>query len=702
MNGYALVPLLSVVAYAVLLGFALRQTRRRERNAFALYLTAAAAWSSVSFLLHLDYPSLLSYTLPVSRVLLVVFMWMSVTYYFFVRVFVQRRPGLGVYLGVVGVSLVAALAGAGVLPRDAYATGGIVFMDGGPFFLLLAAMSLALGGAAAVLLLQHRREVTTPSARTRANYLLVGLVVLALGGLSNFSESLMKYPIDHVSNLANAALISYAIQRYRLLDIRFVLRRGLAYSSLTVIVTALYLLALFLVQNLLQVSVGYPSLLFASGLALVIAVLFTPLRYIAQERVDRIMFRNLYGYRQILKDFSRGIANTLDLSQLARSMIDPVMGAMKARWVALLLPQPVSGDFRAQFSHHQDSEEPSNELSLRRDNPLIKWLTREGQVLRSEMLQVVPEARGLWQAEQDGIRAQGVELLCPILSQGKLTGILALGPKETEAPYNDEEIELLMTMANGATVALDNARMLAELRQQQSRHEKLLVRAVTAQEEERGRVAVELHDTVAQWLVRASYEVQTASALLPAEGEAARIRGDLASIENTIDACIKELRRVLAGLRPPALEELGLGHAISQDLKALEAEGVVSHLEVVGVPSRLPATVEIAAYRIIQEALNNLRKHARASQVQVWLRFQDKELNIEIADNGQGFDVARTLDSAVSVGSMGLLGMQERASWLGGTVKMYSRPGAGTRLEIRLPASPPQETPEEVAWHPSA
>lgn len=701
MNAYALVPLLSVVAYAVLLVFALSQPRRRERRAFALFLTAAGLWSSVSLLLHLDYPSLLGYTLPLSRVLLVVFMWMSVTYYLFVRVFVQRQPGPGVYLGVAGVALVAALAGAGVLPRDAYAAGGVLFMDVGPFFLLLAAMSLALGGAAAVHLLQHRRQLTTPSARTRVNYLLIGLVVLALGGLSNFSESMMKYPIDHVSNLANAAIISYAIQRHRLMEIRFVIRRGLAYSSLTVAVTALYLLAVFLVQNLLRVSVGNPSLLFASGLALVIAVLFTPLRYMAQERVDRIMFRSLYGYRQILRDFSRGIANTLDLSQLARSMIDPIADAMKARWVALLLPQPVSGDFRAQFSHHHDDEE-HGELTLRRDNPLINWLTREGQVLRADMLNVLPEARSLWQTEQDDLRAQGVELLCPILSQGNLTGILALGPKEADEPYNDEEIELLMTMANGATVALDNARMLAELRQQQSRHEKLLVRAITAQEEERNRVAMELHDSVAQWLVRASYQVQTASALLPGNGEATKLQEDLASIEDTIDACIKELRRVLAGLRPPALEELGLGHAVSQDLKALETEGMVSHLEVVGEPRRLPPTVEIAAYRIIQEALNNLRKHAQASQVQVWLRFQDKELKIEIADNGRGFDVARTLDNAVSAGNMGLLGMRERASWLGGTVKMHSQPGVGTRLEILLPATPPQEAAEEVVWHPSA
>ncbi len=293
MNGYALVPLLSVVAYTVLLVFALSQPRRRERRAFALYLTAAGVWSSVSLLLHLDFPFLLSYTLPLTKVLLVVVMWMTVTYYFFVRVFVQRQPGPGVYLGVAGVLLVAVLAGVGVLPRDSYAAGGVLFMDAGPFFLLLAAMAMALAVASAVLLIQYRRELTTPSARTRVNYLLIGLVVLVMGSLSNFSEFMMKYPIDHVSNLANAAIISYAVRRYRLLDIRFVLRRGLAYSSLTVIVTALYLLALFLIQNLLQVRVGYPSLLFAAGLALVIAVLFTPLRYIAQERVDRIVFRNI-------------------------------------------------------------------------------------------------------------------------------------------------------------------------------------------------------------------------------------------------------------------------------------------------------------------------------------------------------------------------------------------------------------------------
>jgi len=365
------------------------------------------------------------------------------------------------------------------------------------------------------------------------------------------------------------------------------------------------------------------------------------------------------------------------------------MSIMQPRWAALLLPEPESGDLRAQFVYTDPQGEPAGEeLRLRRDNPLVAWL-HQGQPLRWELRDTVPQGKGLWQEEQEALARHHIALLCPIVHRGHLTGILALGTKRSGAPYTDEEVELLLTMASGAAMALENARMVDTVRQNQQRAEQLLAQVVAAEEEERKRIAAELHDGVAQWLVRALYQAQLCQALL-ARRNGAAVSAELTQIERDIDGSLKELRRVLAGLRPPALEELGLTPALERALDSLEAEGVSCNFTMEGTPVRLSPTVEIAVYRIVQEALNNVRKHARASQVTLRLGFQPQALHIEVADNGRGFDVPRTLQGAISLKHLGLLGIKQRVEWLGGTFKLESGEVAGTRLAVSIPISAPR------------
>ena len=151
---------------------------------------------------------------------------------------------------------------------------------------------------------------------------------------------------------------------------------------------------------------------------------------------------------------------------------------------------------------------------------------------------------------------------------------------------------------------------------------------MAAQEQERERVAAELHDGVAQWLVRASYQAQICKALL-GQHNGADVDAALTAVEGTVDESLKELRRVPAGLRPPTLDELGLTHALRQAVEGLQADGVNSHFETQGTAVRLQPSVEIAAYLIVQEALNNVRKHAGASQVTLRVDFWAENLRIE-------------------------------------------------------------------------
>ena len=156
----------------------------------------------------------------------------------------------------------------------------------------------------------------------------------------------------------------------------------------------------------------------------------------------------------------------------------------------------------------------------------------------------------------------------------------------------------------------------------------------------------------------------------------------LRALENTITRNIKEL---LVGLRPPPLNELGLANALRQSLEELENYGIECKFSQTGIPWRLPASIEITVFRVVQEAISNIRKHAKATRVNLRLKFQEDKLLVDISDNGQGFNLSRTLDSAILVGHLGLLGMRKIVEMLGGDIKIKTSEGKGTTITLDLP-----------------
>jgi two-component system sensor histidine kinase DegS len=144
---------------------------------------------------------------------------------------------------------------------------------------------------------------------------------------------------------------------------------------------------------------------------------------------------------------------------------------------------------------------------------------------------------------------------------------------------------------------------------------------------------------------------------------------------------------VVVGLRPPALDELGLTNAIRKSLDDLEADGIAGEYNQAGEPCRLPSSVEIAVYRVVQESLMNIRKHAKATNVALNVEFNPHEMVLEICDNGKGFNLAQTLDSAISVGHLGLLGMKQRAEMLGGNMNIRTGEGTGTTISFNFPVN---------------
>jgi signal transduction histidine kinase len=686
MSVHAIIPLVSFLAYIPLIRMiVLRRPGARVHRVFALYLTTAMVWSFTSFIAHLDpYPA---HTPICVKLIITTCVWMTVTYYHFVRAYLNKPNGLGVSLGYVFLGVIAILVATQDFPRSAETSGGALHIEYGPLFYLLPAFLFPLTGMAAFSLVQRFRGLSDSLGRRTIVYLLIGMAVVVIGAGTNVISSLGVYPIDHIANLANALIIFYAVMRYQLLHIRIVVRRGLPYSVLTVLITAIYLLLLYTIQTSILEWPSYGSIAAAAGLALLFAMLFHPLVGLLQRAADRLIYGSTYDYRQTMLTFSDRMSNVLNLEELAENMLYPITKALSSRRVYLFLPEGEGGDFVARFVQ-PPVEGPDGGLRLGKDNPVLVWLARERKALHRETIDIAPMFKALWQSETEEIDALELALFCPIMRKGSLIGVVGLGRKFSDRPYSGEDVDLVTTMATEAAIVMENAMMLDNLKEQQEHVERLLAKTVLAQEEERRRIAVELHDSVAQWLVGASYRTQSCGVLLSGS-DSDMAQTELTEIENTIDRSLKEIRRVMLGLHPPALEELGLAHALRQLLEGLKPEGVAYHFETEGELARLPESSELAIYRVVQEALNNVRKHSGASAVVVRLRFDPETVLVEIHDNGSGFNLARTMRGAVSIGHMGLLGMKERAGMLGGTVKVKSRPGKGTGVTLTLPRATP-------------
>ncbi|MFC2034304.1 histidine kinase N-terminal 7TM domain-containing protein [Chloroflexota bacterium] len=683
MNLFILVPIICAAINSTLAVIALLKPTR-ARVIFALYLTAGAGWSFTSAMAHSGFDHETTYMW--AKLIGLTGTSMMVLYYHFVLRFTEKRPGKLLYIGYGSWLTITIFAILGYVQRDAYSIDGRLFIDYDNHigFYAVSIYSMFFMSTAIFHLIKHYHNSTDKITRNRTIYLLLGIACFALFGFTDLAPPLLRYPLDYVGGVLNGLIISYVIMKYQLLDIKIVARKGLVYSGLTIIITTTYLMLIVILQTVFHEWVGYTSLLIAGILALSVAIVFNPLRDFLQKRIDHIFYRQTYDYRQMLINFSNKISNVLDLDELADNILEPIVNNMHVNDVALLFPAIESGSFNTRFSLKTESEETPSKLKLYNDNPIVTWLANEGKVLRQEMIDVIPQFKGLWEVERVAIDALGVEMFCPIRSKGKLIGILALGQKQSDTSFSDEEADLLMAMANEAAVVVDNARMLDSLKSQQLQVEQLLAQVVLAQEEERNRISIDLHDGVAQWLVAASYRIQSFSHGLTGK-ESSETRDDLTNMESTINKSLKELRRVVIGLRPPALDELGLSHALMQSLEDLKVDGIECNFSQDGTLVRLPSSMEIAAYRVVQETLSNIRKHAKASKVELYLQFLENNLMVEIRDNGKGFDLSQTLGSAISVGHMGLLGMKQRAEMLGGDIRIKTREGKGTIITLTLP-----------------
>jgi len=275
----------------------------------------------------------------------------------------------------------------------------------------------------------------------------------------------------------------------------------------------------------------------------------------------------------------------------------------------------------------------------------------------------------------------------PLKIEQENIGVLAIGfPKPYE--WLPSERELLRAIADRSALAIERARITDALREREARIAELSAHLLRAQEEERKRISRELHDATGQQLM----VIRLYLGMLTSGKISDEVRGKVAETVNVVDQTIEGIRRIIARLSPLVLQELGLIAAIRKEAKDLgKRSGVRTRVAIPDSVGRFAPEVETTIYRVVQEALHNIAKHAKAKSASVQMTRVDDMVQLVIQDDGVGFG-----DRKPVVGrNFGLAGMRERIGMLGGSVQVVSGKNKGTRIEITIPVTSQGTTPSD-------
>ena len=269
----------------------------------------------------------------------------------------------------------------------------------------------------------------------------------------------------------------------------------------------------------------------------------------------------------------------------------------------------------------------------------------------------------------------------PLMLNGRVQGLLVvMGDTLAEA-----DVPAIEVFANQVSIALDTARALTEVRAAHERMRWLTQQIVLAQEEERKRIAQELHDALGQTLTAISFDLAAIDATLSPEQKAA-VAAALAEAQTLTDYLDERVGAMALDLRPAMLDDLGLAATLRWYVNNFIRRHTVDvTLETRGLETRLPPALETALYRVIQEALTNVSKHAHAAAIRIAVSRAGNNVTVSIEDNGEGFAPEEVAGREDAARGLGLLGMQERVAALGGAFIIHSEPGQGTRLHIEIP-----------------
>jgi signal transduction histidine kinase len=472
---------------------------------------------------------------------------------------------------------------------------------------------------------RYRRSYTQEQ-RQQTKWLIYGFgIVLTMGiTISAFTDILLNGMLEGtfvaLLYLPIAISVSIAILRYRLWDIDIIISRTLVYALLTALVVGLYVLIVGTLSAFFES--GTDSLAISLSATGVVAITFQPMRGYLQRIVDQLVFGERNNPYEVISRLSAQLEANISPGTLLPGIAEMVAQTLKLPYVSIAI---------------------KDEDTFKTD--------------------------AIWGQPSD----RGRITTLPLVYGQETVGQMVIGQAAGDKALSSAEQQLLENIARQTGIAVHAVHLTAEL--QQSR-----LHIVTAREEERRRLRRDLHDGLGPTLASHTLKIGAARALIESSPDVAVTI--LADLENSLVTSLADIRRLVYNLRPPALDQLGLAGALRDFIDQYHISDSMGSGPnfAVSMPQSLPplpAAVEVAAYRIAQEAVNNVVRHAQAQHAEIRIQVNGA-LEITVTDDGCG------LPEPLHYG-VGLNSMRERAEELGGYCTIDNRSGGGTHLHARIP-----------------
>jgi signal transduction histidine kinase len=378
----------------------------------------------------------------------------------------------------------------------------------------------------------------------------------------------------------------------------------------------------------------------------------------------------------LLYEVGQSLATNLDLRSLLDDIKRHVPEVMSAERCSIMLLDDATRELVLDATDTHSGE--LKEFRIPMDRGIAGWVASNGI---GQIVNDVEQDPRWFDAVARDVDFVTRSILCAPMRRGERTvGVMQVLNKRSGEPFTEQDLRLLTTLATQAAIAVENARLVRDLK---SERDKLLAKEA----EVRAAIARDLHDGPTQSVAAIAMNIEFVKKLMRAMPE--RVESELNVLAELVQKTSQDIRTLLFELRPLGLETQGLLSTLQQYVNRFRDPSGQLRLRLeapTNIP-RLPVEVEAAIFIIVQESVNNARKHARAPEVAIYLYVEEGQLVASVSDRGRGFNLSAVESTYNTRGSLGLLNMRERAQLIGGEYRIRSAEGEGTTVEVRVPLS---------------
>ena len=522
------------------------------------------------------------------------------------------------------------------------------------FYLILGYLGIV--GYGGYELIKIYRE-TRGYLREQIKYILLAMIVGFGGGATNFPlwYGIPLPPYGNFLVFLYPFILSYAILKYRLMDIRFVLGRGAVYALSLITIIGLAFLLMFLGNQFLS---AVPFNITGPLILIISILLFQPIFRFFEKLASQYFYYTFYSYQTVLTDLGRGLTRFLGLDQLSSLIVNTLMGTMKLDRTVILLRGPGDGEYQIQKNIGFRDE---NGISLVKDNFLTTWLERTQNPLVYEELSLIirdtteKEARERLERLQGNMKRIEAALCLPLFIEEKIVGMIVLGNKLSGEPYSTQDIELLTNLANQASIALQNARLYSEVKGFSKKLEREVEKA-TKELKEAYEKLKNLDRAKSEFISIASHQLRTPLAAIKGyismflEGTygklSEKIKEPMENVYKSNERLIKlvndllNVSRIETGKIKLELQKTSIEDVISNIINELKIEAEKKNIYLKWQEPKKPLP-EILVDRdkirqVILNLIDNAIRYTNKGGIRIIYQTANKKCQIIIADTGEG------------------------------------------------------------------